>query len=184
MATRTELPVGIDGFSNEPYYDWNDPDNVEHMERAIEKVRGELGRTYPLIVDGEEIHEGDTKDSVNPADPSQVVGTFVQATRPLADRAVESAHEFFESEWKSTPVEERAEILFRAADIMRDRKAELAAWMVFEVSKSWSEAVADVAELIDFCDYYARKMLELAGEQEVVDYPGEDNELRYIPLGV
>ncbi len=184
MATRTELPVGIDGFSNEPYYDWSDPANVERMEKAIEKVRSELGQTYPLIVAGEEIHEGNTKDSVNPADPSQVIGSFVQATRELGDRAIESAHDFFENEWKSTPVEERAEIFFRAADIMRERKAELAAWMVLEVSKSWTEAVADVAELIDFNEYYARKMLELAGDQEVVDYPGEDNELRYIPLGV
>ena len=184
MPTTIELPVGIDGFRNEPYYDWSDPDNVERMERAIEKVRSELGQTYPLIVDGEEIHQGATKDSVNPADPSQVIGSFVQANRELGDRAVKAAHEFFESEWKSTPVEERAEIFFRAADIMRDRKAELAAWMVLEVSKSWSEAVADVAELIDFNEYYARKMLELAGEQEVVDYPGEENELRYIPLGV
>lgn len=184
MATRTELPVGIDGFSNEPYYDWNDAANVERMERAIEKVRSELGQTYPLIVDGQEIHDGDTKDSINPADPSQVIGTFVQATRDLGNRAIESAHDFFENEWKSTPVEERAEIFFRATDIMRERKAELAAWMVLEVSKSWTEAVADVAELIDFNEYYARKMLELAGDQEVVDYPGEDNELRYIPLGV
>ena len=184
MATRTRLPVGIDGFSNEPYYDFSEQENVDLMERAIEEVRSELGQTYPLIVDGEEIHEGDVRDSVNPADPSQVIGSFVQATRELGDRAIESAHEFFETEWKSTPVEERAEIFFRAADIMRDRKAELAAWMVFEVSKSWNEAVADVAELIDFNEYYARKMLELAGDQEVVDYPGEDNELRYIPLGV
>ena len=184
MATRTKLPVGIEGFTNEPYYDWSEPENVERMERALEKVRSELGQTYPLIVDGEEIHDGETRDSVNPADPSQVIGSFVQATRELGDRAIESAHDFFENEWKSTPVEERAEIFFRAADIMRERKAELAAWMVYEVSKSWSEAVADVAELIDFNEYYARKMLELAGEQEVVDFPGEDNELRYIPLGV
>jgi 1-pyrroline-5-carboxylate dehydrogenase len=184
MATQTEMPVGIEGFRNEPYEDWNDPDAVRRMEAALEDVRSKLGQTYPLIVDGEEIRDGDLKTSINPADPSQVIGRFVQATRELGDRAVERAHDFFQSEWRFTSPEDRARIFFRAADIMRERKLELAAWMVYEVSKSWSEAVADVAELIDFNEYYARKMLELAGEQEVVAYPGEDNELVYIPLGV
>ncbi len=184
MATTTQLPVGIEGFTNEPYLDWSEPENVRRMEAALAEVQAGLGRTYPLIVGGEEIHEGELKESVNPADPSQVIGRFVQATRDLGDRAIESAHEYFETEWKRTSAEERAQIFFRAADIMRERKLELAAWMVFEVSKSWTEAVADVAELIDFNEYYARKMLELAGEQEVVPYAGEDNELRYIPLGV
>jgi 1-pyrroline-5-carboxylate dehydrogenase len=184
MATATEMPVGIEGFSNEPYEDWGDADNVRRMEAALEKVRSELGETYPLIVDGQEIHEGDLKESVNPAEPSQVIGRFVQATRDLGDRAIESAHDFFENEWSRTSAEERARIFFRAADLMRERKLELAAWMVYEVSKSWTEAVADAAELIDFVEYYARKMLELDGEQEVVPFPGEDNDLRYIPLGV
>ena len=184
MATVTDLPVGIEGFRNEPYEDWNDPDNVRRMEAALEAVREQLGETYPLIVDGEEIHEGDLKDSINPAQPSQVIGRFVQATRDLGNRAVETSHEYFQKEWSRTSAEDRARIFFRAADIMRERKLELAAWMVYEVSKSWTEAVADTAELIDFVEYYARKLLELDGEQEVVPYPGEENELRYIPLGV
>jgi 1-pyrroline-5-carboxylate dehydrogenase len=183
MATALDLPVGIEGFRNEPYEDWNNPDDVRRMEEALEKVRSQLGRTYPLIVDGEEIHEGDLSDSINPADPSQVVGRFVQATRALADEAVEKSHKAF-AEWSRVPYQDRAAILFRAADIMRERKLELAAWMVFEVSKSWTEAVADAAELIDFCDYYARMMMQLGGPQEVVQYPGEENELHYIPLGV
>jgi 1-pyrroline-5-carboxylate dehydrogenase len=183
MATSIELPVGIDGFRNEPYEDWNNPDDVRRMEEALETVRAQLGRTYPLIVDGEEIHEGDLSDSINPADPSQVVGRFVQATRALADEAVEKSHRAFQA-WSRVPYQERAAILFRAADIMRERKLELAAWMIFEVSKSWTEAVADAAELIDFCEYYARMMMQLGGPQEVVQYPGEENELHYIPLGV
>ena len=184
MATATGISIGIEGFKNEPYEDWNEPDNTRRMQEALEKVRSELGQTYPLIVDGEEIHEGDVRASVNPADPSQVVGNFVQATTELADRAVHSSHRFFEDEWKKVSAEERAQIFFRAADLMRERKLELAAVMVYEVSKSWTEAVADVAELIDFCEYYARMMMKLAGPQEIVEYPGEENELRYIPLGV
>jgi 1-pyrroline-5-carboxylate dehydrogenase len=183
MATAMEFPVGIEGFRNEPYEDWNDPENVRRMEEALEKVRSQLGRTYPLIVDGEEIHEGDLKDSVNPARPSQVIGRFVQGNRALADEAVVKAHEAF-NEWSRVPYRDRAAVLFRAADIMRERKLELAAWMVFEVSKSWSEAVGDAAELIDFMEYYARMMMKLGGPQEVVQLPGEEDEMYYIPLGV
>jgi 1-pyrroline-5-carboxylate dehydrogenase len=183
MATAMQLPVGIEGFRNEPYEDWNDPDDVRRMEAALETVRSQLGRTYPLIVDGREIHEGDLKDSVNPADPSQVIGRFVQADRALGNEAVEKAHEAFQ-EWSRVPYQERAAILFRAAEIMRQRKLELAAWMVFEVSKSWSEAVGDAAELIDFCEYYARMMMKLGGPQPVVQLPREQDELHYIPLGV
>jgi 1-pyrroline-5-carboxylate dehydrogenase len=183
MATAYELPVGIDGFTNEPYEDWNDPDNVRRMEEALQKVRSQLGRTYPLVVDGEEIHEGILLDSVNPANPSEVIGRFVQADRALAERAIARSHEAFK-EWSRVSYTDRAGILFRAADIMRERKLELAAWMVFEVSKNWTEAVADAAELIDFCDYYARMMMRLGGPQEVVQLPGEEDELHYIPLGV
>jgi 1-pyrroline-5-carboxylate dehydrogenase len=183
MATAMQRPVGIEGFRNEPYEDWSDADAVRRMEAALEKVRGELGRTYPLIINGEEVHEGELKDSVNPADPSQVIGRFVQATRALGEQAMETAHEAFQ-EWSRVPYQDRADILFRAAEIMRQRKLELAAWMVFEVSKSWSEAVGDTAELIDFCEYYARMMMKLGGPQPVVQLPGEQDELRYIPLGV
>jgi 1-pyrroline-5-carboxylate dehydrogenase len=183
MATAMQRPVGIEGFRNEPYEDWTDADAVRRMEAALEKVRGELGRTYPLIIDGEEIREGELRDSVNPANPSQVVGRFVQATRALGEQAMETAHEAFQ-EWSRVPYQDRADILFRAAEIMRQRKLELAAWMVFEVSKSWSEAVGDAAELIDFCEYYARMMMKLGGPQPVVQLPGEQDELRYIPLGV
>jgi 1-pyrroline-5-carboxylate dehydrogenase len=60
----------------------------------------------------------------------------------------------------------------------------MAAWMVFEVGKSWAEADADVAEAIDFCDFYGSEMLRLAGPQPLGPVAGEANELRYIPLGV
>ncbi|GIV96864.1 MAG: L-glutamate gamma-semialdehyde dehydrogenase [Herpetosiphonaceae bacterium] len=170
-------------FRNEPLTDWTDPGNVQRMEQVLEKVRGELGRTYSLIIGGERISEGDTFDSINPARPDQVVGRFVKATVEHANQAIAAAEEAFKS-WSRTPAEVRARYLLNAAAIMRHRKHELAAWLVYEVSKSWVEADADVAELIDFAEYYARQMLKLAGPQPVVPYPGEENELRYIPLGV
>ncbi len=171
------------GFRNERLTDFGDAANRAAMEEALETVRGELGKTYPLIIGGERVTEGETKASVNPADPSQVVGEFVQGTGGHADRALAVATETFET-WKRVPYTERAEYLFKAGEVMRRRRLELAAWQVYEVSKSWVEADADVAELIDFANWYAHQMLRIGGRQEVVPFPGEDNELRYIPLGV
>jgi 1-pyrroline-5-carboxylate dehydrogenase len=172
----------VSEFRNEPLTEWTD-ENVRRMEQALEKVRGQLGRTYPLIIGGNRITEGTIDDSINPADPQQVVGRYVEGTRDHADEALAAATRAFES-WRKVSPEERADYLFRAAAIMRERRFELSAWLVYEVSKNWSEADADIAELIDFAEYYARQMIRLGGKQEVVPYPGEDNALYYIPLGV
>ncbi len=173
----------IGEFRNTALVDFTDPANVQRMEAALAKVRGALGKTYPVIIGGREIHEGKVLDSVNPADPKQVVGRFVQATPELANEAVETAAKAYES-WKNVPARERAEVILKTAALLREKKFEFSALMVYEVSKSWAEADGDIAELIDFLEYYAREALRLAGPQPVVPYPGEKNELRYIPLGV
>jgi 1-pyrroline-5-carboxylate dehydrogenase len=170
-------------FKNEPLVDFNDPVNAQKMQQALETVRGQLGRTYPIVIGGKEHKDGPTFDSINPANPQQVVGRFPKATVEQANQAIEAASKAFESWSKITP-NKRAEYLFKISDLMRQRKFELEAWLVFEVSKTWPEADADVAELIDFIDYYGVQMLKMAGPQPVVPYPGEKNELRYIPLGV
>src|SRR5205814_3024981 len=104
-------------------------------------------------------------------------------TADLARRAVETAAETFKT-WRYKPATERAEILFRAASILRERKVEMSAWMIYEVGKSWAEADGDTAEAIDFCEFYAREMLRYAGEQPMIKLTGEQNHLEYIPLGV
>src|SRR5436309_4058379 len=75
-------------------------------------------------------------------------------------------------------------MLRRAAQIIRGRKLEFDAWLVYEAGKSWPEAEADVSEAIDFCEYYALEMERLSGSQPVTQLPGEKDEMRYIPLGV
>jgi 1-pyrroline-5-carboxylate dehydrogenase len=174
-----ELPA----FRNEPFTDFSSPLNRATMERALAEVRAQLGRTYPLIIDGERISTEKTIASVNPARPSEIVGYAAAATPELANQALDAATARFER-WRKTPADKRAGYLFRAAQIMRERKFELAAWIVYEVSKTWAEADADVAEAIDFCEYYGREMLRLAQPPELVQMPGERDELIYIPLGV
>ncbi len=177
----------LDEFKNEPFTDFSKPENAQAMEAALEKVRGELGREYPIIINGERISLDDKFESINPADTSQVVGVFSEGDTDtsLAEKAIEAASEAFKT-WKNVPPAERAEYLFKIADIMRQRKHELSAWMVFEVAKTWAEADGDTAEAIDFCEFYGREMLRWSAEQPITPspLPGEKNNFEYIPLGV
>jgi len=181
MQTRTSL----DEFKNEPFTDYSTPDNKAAMEAAIEKVRGLLGREYPNTIDGEKITLEKKFESINPANKSEVVGVFSEGDSDvsLVEKAIAAATEAFKT-WKNVPYQERADYLFKVADIMRQRKHELSAWMVFEVAKTWAEADGDTAEAIDFCEFYGREMLRWGSEQPITPNPGEDNRLTYIPLGV
>jgi 1-pyrroline-5-carboxylate dehydrogenase len=170
-------------FRNEPFTDFTKEENAQAMRAAIEKVRHELGRDYPLVIGGERIETEQKFESLNPAQKTEVVGRFQKATESLARRSVETAAEAFEM-WRTVAPTRRAGYLFRVADILRQRKHEMSAWMVYEVGKSWAEADGDTAEAIDFCDFYAREMLRYAEGQPLVKIEGEDNKLEYLPLGV
>lgn len=174
-----------DEFKNEPFVDFSVPENAEAMRAALDKVASELGREYPIIIGGERIALDKKFESYSPSNKSQVVGVFSEGDSDLSlvDRAIETATESFKT-WKNVDPAERAEYLFKIAAVMRERKFELSAWMVYEVSKTWAEADGDTAEAIDFCEFYGREMLRWAGEQPVTPYPGEKNLFEYIPLGV
>ncbi len=170
-------------FRNEPFTDFSLPENEKAMKAALKTVRSQLGRQYPLVIDGERIETGEWIVSVNPSAPDQVIGKFAKATRDHAEKAMKAALTAFES-WKRVSPEDRVQYLFKAAKIMRERKHELSAWLVLEIGKNWVEADADVAEAIDFCEYYGREMLRLANPAPLVPVEGERNTLHYIPLGV
>jgi 1-pyrroline-5-carboxylate dehydrogenase len=170
-------------FRNEPFTDFTKEENAQAMRAALEKVQSELGREYPLVIGGERITTGETLESINPAKRTEVVGRFHKATKELANKAVESAYDAFQS-WKNTSAAERADLVFRVAAILRERKHEFSAWMVHEVAKTWPEADGDTAEAIDFLEFYGRELLRYAGDQPLVNIAGEENHLDYIPLGV
>jgi 1-pyrroline-5-carboxylate dehydrogenase len=170
-------------FRNEPFTDFSKGENAQAMRAAIAKVQGELGREYPLVIGGERIKTDKKLESFNPADRTQVVGRFQKATKELANRAVEAANKTFQT-WKNTSPTDRADLLFRLAALLRERKHELSAWMIHEVAKSWAEADGDTAEAIDFCEFYGREMLRFANPPTLTKVPGEENRLEYIPLGV
>lgn len=170
-------------FRNEAFTDFSKEENASAMRAAIAKVQSELGREYPLVIGGERITTEGKLESINPANRTQVVGKFQKATKELASRAVETAHQTFQT-WKHTSPADRAAIVFRVAEILRERKHELSAWMIHEVAKTWAEADGDTAEAIDFCEFYAREMLRYGAPQPLVPIKGEENVLEYIPLGV
>lgn len=170
-------------FENEWPVDFGKEENARKMRAAIEKVRGELGREYDLIIGGKRIKTQDKIKSLNPAKPSQIVGIHQKAGKEHVEPAMSAALKAFES-WSRTSVEERASLVFRVGDLLRERKFEFMAWLVFEVSKNWAEADGDIAETIDFCEYYGREALRFSKVQTDVQLPGEHDRLSYIPLGV
>jgi 1-pyrroline-5-carboxylate dehydrogenase len=170
-------------FSPEPYVDFTQEEPRAKMLAALDEVNGRLGRTYSIRLGGESVTTEETFDSVSPADPGRVVGRIAKADTDLADQAVRLAAEAF-TEWSRWEPEARARILIKGAQGMRRRVYELSAWQCFEEGKSWIEAYADVCEAIDFLDFYGREAMRLAGAQPVTPFPGEENELRYVPLGV
>ncbi len=174
----------LPAFTNEPLTDFSVPANRDAFQRAIDTVRAELGHKYPLMIGGEPIWTDATFDSINPSRPAEVLGTFAKGRQSDAERAIEAATKAFET-WRFVSPTERAGYLFHAANEMRRRKHEFSAWMVFEIGKSWAEADADTAETIDFLDYYARQMVRLSASSHLLtSFPGEQNDLEYIPLGV
>lgn len=175
--------MNLSPFKNEAYEDFSIPENRKAMEDALRQVEAEFGREWDIVIGGEHIKSDKKIESINPSNPEEIVGICQSGTKEMAEKAVETAFKKFQ-EWQFTSAEERAGYLFKAAAIMRRRKMELAATMVLEIGKNWLEAVADVAEAIDFLDFYAREMLRLDQPQPLTPFPGEINQYHYIPLGV
>lgn len=170
-------------YTHEPFTDFTNEENKQQMLEAIKKVEADLGKEYPLIINGERVTTEEKIVSVNPANKEEVIGYVSKANTELAEKAMKVADETFETWRKSDPVF-RADILFRAAAIIRRRKLEFTAHLVKEGGKPWKEADGDIAEGIDFLEYYGRQMLEIKDGAHVESRPIERNQFHYIPLGV
>ncbi|HZW68490.1 MAG TPA: L-glutamate gamma-semialdehyde dehydrogenase [Pseudogracilibacillus sp.] len=170
-------------YKHEPFTDFSMEENRHKMEIALQNVEAELGGEHPLIIGGERIRTDDKIVSVNPANREEVIGRVSKADKALAERAMQVADKKFET-WRKSCPKMRADILFRAAAIIRRRKFEFTALLIKEGGKPWNEADADTAEAIDFLEYYGRQMLRLKDGAHVESRPIERNEFTYIPLGV
>lgn len=169
-------------FQNEPHSDFSKKEVREAMQEALEDVESQLGAEYSLIINGRAIDGKTTIQSKNPSNKSQVVGSVAAASADQAVEAIEAARRAF-GRWSREKVNYRCEYVELVANEMRNRRYELAAWMVYESGKPWADADADVAEAIDFCMYYAHQMRRLAVPRQC-DLPGEENTYIYRPRGV
>jgi 1-pyrroline-5-carboxylate dehydrogenase len=169
-------------FSNEPLSDFSDPDQAAAYRHALTGVRRALGSHKSLIIGGREVDAEEKIVSLNPGKPSEVVGTVAAAGVPQVEEAFGAAWRAFPG-WAHRPAEERAAATIKLAAELRRRRLELAAWETLEASKNWREADADVAEAIDFCEYYARQALALAQPVPTNPWPGEINQSWLKPLG-
>jgi 1-pyrroline-5-carboxylate dehydrogenase len=170
-------------FRNEPFTDFAKKENRAAFADALDKVKAQLGREYDLIIGGKQIKTERKVKSINPSDVDEVIGIISEADLKLAEKAMQTAVQTYES-WKTVSPEVRARVLFKAAAILRRQKHEFSAWMVLEAGKNWPEADGDTAEAIDFMEFYGREMLRLSERHPLVPLAGEDNDLTHIPLGV
>ncbi|MCM3411845.1 L-glutamate gamma-semialdehyde dehydrogenase [Metabacillus litoralis] len=182
--TNTLDTLKIDTFQNESDTDFSIASEVATLKEAISSFRSQLGNEYPVIIGGEKIFTDEKLTSINPGKKEEIVGYMSKANREMAERAIQTATETFSS-WKLVPAEIRADYLFKAADLMRKRRHEFTAILILEAGKNYGEADAEVSEAIDFMEYYARSMNQLEEDTHYVkSIPGEENRLKYVPLGV
>lgn len=170
-------------FVNEVYLDFTKPAIAKKQRAAIDDVRKKFGKEYPNIINGKKVTTKDKTISRNPANPDEIVGVFQKSGVDDAEKAMQSALKAFES-WKTLTLKDRAQYLFKAANVIRKRRLEINAWMISEVGKNYLEADADTCEAIDFLEYYGREAIRYGEKQPIVNQPGEHNEVFYIPLGV
>ncbi|MEW8987977.1 MAG: aldehyde dehydrogenase family protein, partial [Bacillus sp. (in: firmicutes)] len=173
----------VQPYKHEPFTDFTEEENQKEYLKGLQTVNSYLGCDYDLVIGGEKIATEAKIISLNPANKQEVIGRVSKANRELAERAMQAAVEAFKT-WRKTKPEMRADVLFKAAAILRRRKAEFSALLTKEAGKPWREADADAAEAIDFLEYYGRQMLLHKDGVPVQSRPNEFNRYDYIPLGV
>ncbi|MFE8696730.1 L-glutamate gamma-semialdehyde dehydrogenase [Cytobacillus sp. FJAT-53684] len=173
----------VQPYKHEPFTNFKEEANREAYLAGLKTVESYLGQDYDLVIDGERISTEEKIVSYNPANKTEVIGRVSKANRDLAEKAMQAAVEAFKT-WKKVKAETRADVLFKAAAIIRRRKHEFSALLTKEAGKPWNEADADTAEAIDFLEYYARQMLTIKDGVPVNSRPNEFNRYDYIPLGV
>ena len=183
IPTIKDASHALAPFRNEDFQDFTHADVKADMLEALRLVESELGHEYPLIIGGARVHATTKIVSTNPARPAEKIGVHHDAELPHVEQAVAAADKAFET-WSRVPVATRVQLLLDVSKKLQARKNEYCAWLTFETGKNWAEADADVAETIDFLEIYAREALRLDGAKTPIQFPGERNTLRYIPLGV
>lgn len=169
-------------FKNEVYTDFKNEEKRKEMEKVLENVEKDFGKEHHIVIGGKKIKLDEKFVSINPSNKDEIIGVFQKGDKKIAEMALNNAWEAFKI-WKNFNQEKRAEYLLKIADTLRKKRLEFDSYLVFETGKNWLEADADVAEAIDFCDYYALESLKYGKIFDMYPYDNEKDEMVYIPLG-
>jgi len=179
----TPQPTATPAFRNEPLIDFTIARERERMSGAIKALRARLGQRHPLVINNKAVSTANWMPSLNPANQKEVVGYAAQATIAQADDALAAARAA-QPKWGRASAADRAAVLEDIASLMRRDKAELCAVEILETGKNWAEADADVAEAIDFCNFYAAVMRDMGQPHRTQTVAGESNFQYWLPRGV
>jgi len=182
-AGATTDPASAGPYHHEPHAEFRKREVRASFSAAVEAAAKASTVHVPAVIDGDRVRTSATITSVDPGDVERAVAVSASCSIAEADAAVDVARKASET-WRRTPARDRAAVLFRAADWMRQRRVELAALEVFEAGKPWKEADGDISEAIDFCEYYGREMLRVAEGGVVESPPGESNVMHYQGRGI
>jgi RHH-type proline utilization regulon transcriptional repressor/proline dehydrogenase/delta 1-pyrroline-5-carboxylate dehydrogenase len=169
-------------FANEPVLELRRSAVRSQLADALAGVDRQLPVSVPVRI-GDHSRQGDDLPSTDPGHPDRLVASAAAARPDEVTAAIEEARRGLEG-WRAVSATERANALLGAAAWMRERRLELTALEVRECAKPWLEADADVCEAIDFLEYYARAGIDLGRGRELLQVPGERNELDYVPRGI
>lgn len=175
--------IPLSPFKNEPTIDWKQSEYERVLNDQLTMVRNQFGKSYPLIIGSENIYTEREAKSINPSNHKEVIGYVAQADKKIVDQAITVAKNA-SLEWKKLNFSERAFYLVKMAQLLRKRKAEFIAWLMYESGKNSHEADGEVNEAIDFLEIYARYAIELDQRKDLVRLPGVHNEIVNLPLGI
>lgn len=169
-------------FRNQALHRFCQQPERHSFQQAIYYCQSQLGKTYPLIIGGQEYFSDETINSINPAKPDEIIGSVSAANEHFADLAIDCAKQAHHN-WSRRSFSDRANWLRIIANKLNKRRDEFSAWQVLEAGKNWREADADVCEAIDFLNYYAEQA-ETFECPVAAQSSGELNIIRYHSRGV
>ncbi|MBI5394384.1 MAG: bifunctional proline dehydrogenase/L-glutamate gamma-semialdehyde dehydrogenase [Verrucomicrobia bacterium] len=161
-------------FQNEPLTDFTRGGDREKVRAALRTLRSQLGCKHPLVINHKPVTTNEWTPSLNPANQNEIIGYAARATVADAEAALAAARAA-QPAWARLPADERAVLLERLAELLRRDKVALTALEILEAGKNWAEADADVAEAIDFCNFYAAEMRVVGQPQRTQAVAGESN---------
>ena len=134
---------------------FNPPEELhERFEKALATMRGRLGQTHPMFVDGKDVPAAATDERMSPIDSQIRIGRFPHANAKEVDAAIAAAERAAPG-WRDAGMAKRVALMRKVAVLLEERVYEIAAALVLEVGKNRLEALGEAQECVDFFQVYA-----------------------------